>query len=96
MRNRLTYLLLCVLLAGSHLLYAQRVMHVDVLVVGGGTAGIAAGIQAARLQAKTLIVEETTWLGGMLSAAGVSATDGNHLLPSGLWGEFRARSYKYY
>jgi len=71
-------------------------MHVDVLVVGGGTAGIAAGIQAARLQAKTLIVEETTWLGGMLSAAGVSATDGNHLLPSGLWGEFRARIYKYY
>lgn len=96
MRNRLTYLLLSVLLAGSHLLYAQRVMHVDVLVVGGGTAGIAAGIQAARLQAKTLIVEETTWLGGMLSAAGVSATDGNHLLPSGLWGEFRARIYKYY
>jgi hypothetical protein len=71
-------------------------MHVDVVVVGGGTAGIAAGIQAARLQAKTLIVEETTWLGGMLSAAGVSATDGNHLLPSGLWGEFRARIYKYY
>lgn len=96
MRNRLTYLLLSVLLAGSHPLYAQRVMHVDVLVVGGGTAGIAAGIQAARLQAKTLIVEETTWLGGMLSAAGVSATDGNHLLPSGLWGEFRARIYKYY
>ncbi len=96
MRNRLTYLLLSVLLVGSHLLYAQRVMHVDVLVVGGGTAGIAAGIQAARLQAKTLIVEETTWLGGMLSAAGVSATDGNHLLPSGLWGEFRARIYKYY
>ncbi len=96
MRNRLTYLLLSILLAGSHLLYAQRVMHVDVLVVGGGTAGIAAGIQAARLQAKTLIVEETTWLGGMLSAAGVSATDGNHLLPSGLWGEFRARIYKYY
>lgn len=96
MRNKLTYLLLSVLLAGSHLLYAQRVMHVDVLVVGGGTAGIAAGIQAARLQAKTLIVEETTWLGGMLSAAGVSATDGNHLLPSGLWGEFRARIYKYY
>ena len=96
MRNRLTYLLLSVLLAGSHPLYAQRVMHVDVLVVGGGTAGVAAGIQAARLQAKTLIVEETTWLGGMLSAAGVSATDGNHLLPSGLWGEFRARIYKYY
>jgi hypothetical protein len=71
-------------------------MHVDVLVVGGGASGITAGIQAARLNVKTLVVEETTWLGGMLSAAGVSATDGNHLLPSGLWGEFRERIYAHY
>ncbi|MBU6177032.1 MAG: FAD-dependent oxidoreductase [Bacteroidetes bacterium] len=96
MRLKLTYLFSCVLLLISQLLYAQRVVHVDVLVVGGGTSGIAAGVQAARLQVKTLVVEETLWLGGMLSAAGVSATDGNHLLPSGLWGEFRARIYTYY
>ncbi|HQG67845.1 MAG TPA: FAD-dependent oxidoreductase, partial [Paludibacteraceae bacterium] len=38
---------------------------VDVLVVGGGTSGTAAGIQAARMGALTLIVEETPWLGGM-------------------------------
>ena len=57
----------------------------DVLVIGGGASGVAAGIQSARMGAQTIIAEETPWLGGMLSAAGVSATDGNHMLPSALW-----------
>jgi FAD dependent oxidoreductase len=73
-----------------------RPLHTDVLVIGGGASGIAAGIQAARMGARTIIAEETSWLGGMLSAAGVSATDGNHLLPSGIWGEFRNRIYQHY
>ena len=68
----------------------------DVCIIGGGTSGTAAGIQAARLGAKTVIVEETAWLGGMLTSAGVSATDGNHDLPSGLWAEFRQKLYDYY
>ena len=62
---------------------------VDVLVVGGGASGTAAGIQAARMGARTLIVEETPWLGGMLTSAGVSAVDGNYKMPSGIFGEFR-------
>jgi hypothetical protein len=45
---------------------------------------------------KTILVEEGPWLGGMLSAAGVSAIDGNHQLPSGIWGEFRSAIYKRY
>lgn len=44
----------------------------------------------------TLIVEETNWLGGMLTAAGVSAIDGNHRMPAGIWGEFRQLLYKHY
>jgi FAD dependent oxidoreductase len=71
-------------------------MHVQVLVIGGGTGGTAAGIQAARLGVSTIIVEPATWLGGMISAAGVSATDGNHKLPSGIWNEFRNNIYKVY
>ena len=49
----------------------------DVVIVGGGASGTAAGLQAARMGARTLIVEEFDWLGGMLTSAGVSATDGN-------------------
>ncbi|MEL6944574.1 MAG: FAD-dependent oxidoreductase [Bacteroidota bacterium] len=69
---------------------------VDVLVIGGGTGGTAAGIQAARMGAKTLIIEPTVWLGGMLTAAGVSATDGNHHMPAGIWGEFRDSLRQHY
>ncbi|MGC9092768.1 MAG: FAD-dependent oxidoreductase [Bacteroidota bacterium] len=71
-------------------------LRYDVLVVGGGTGGIAAGIQSARSGAKTAIVEEFSWLGGMLSAAGVSAADGNDNLPSGIWEEFRQAVWKHY
>jgi hypothetical protein len=70
--------------------------EVDVLIVGGGASGTTAGIQAARLGASTLIVEETPWLGGMLTSAGVSAIDGNYRLHSGLWEEFRQNLYDYY
>ncbi|MEZ5038355.1 MAG: FAD-dependent oxidoreductase [Saprospiraceae bacterium] len=61
----------------------------DVLVLGEGTGAVAAAIQAARGGAQTLLVNPLPWLGGMLTSAGVSATDGNHQLPAGLWGEFR-------
>lgn len=61
----------------------------DVIIVGGGVSGTTAGIRAARLGAKTLIVEQSPWLGGMLTSAGVSATDGNYRLRGGMWGELR-------
>ena len=48
-----------------------------------------AGIAAARMGVDAMIVEETPWLGGMLTSAGVSAIDGCHRLPTGLWSEFR-------
>ena len=69
---------------------------VDVLIVGGGTSGTTAGIQSARMGAQSLIVEEGPWLGGMLTSAGVSAIDGNHKLPGGLWGEFRDKLEHHY
>lgn len=74
----------------------SRLMNCDVLVIGGGAGGSAAGIQSARSGAKTIIMEPTVWLGGMLTAAGVSATDGNHRLPCGIWNEFRDSLYRYY
>ncbi|MAV13414.1 MAG: FAD-dependent oxidoreductase, partial [Flavobacteriaceae bacterium] len=46
--------------------------------------------------AKTLLIEETDWLGGMLTSAGVSAIDGNYKLPSGFWGEFKDSLVSHY
>jgi len=61
---------------------------VEVLVWGGGTGGMAAALQAARSGATTLLVTPGSWVGGMVSAAGVCAPDGNELSPwqTGLWG----------
>jgi len=68
----------------------------DVFIAGGGTSGVAAGIQAARMGVQTVIAAENEWLGGMLTSAGVSAVDGNYNLPGGLWGEFREAISTYY
>ncbi len=89
------YRLLLLLFAGQHL-QAQKNIQTGILVVGGGTGGVAAGIQAARMGVPTLIAEPTVWLGGMLSSAGVSAFDGNHNMPSGIWAAFREELYKLY
>ncbi|MBW4505468.1 MAG: FAD-dependent oxidoreductase [Scytonematopsis contorta HA4267-MV1] len=62
----------------------------DVLVVSGSTGGTCAAISAARRGASTILVSEFSWLGGMLTSAGVSAPDGNELaaFQTGLWGAF--------
>lgn len=46
--------------------------HYDVIIAGGGPAGCAAAIAAARQGAKTLVIEATTCLGGMATAGMVS------------------------
>lgn len=44
----------------------------DVIVVGGGTAGVVAAIQAGRAGAKTLLVEKCGMLGGTITVGGVN------------------------
>lgn len=66
----------------------DKIIRCDVLVIGGGTGGTAAAIQSARLGEKTCLVEETDWLGGMITAAGVSSLDGNDWNYTGILKEF--------
>ena len=42
--------------------------YFDVIVAGGGTAGVIAGLAAARQGAKTLIVEKNRCLGGQFTS----------------------------
>jgi len=74
----------------------DQIQETEVLVIGGTASGICAGLQSSRLGVKTIIAESTPWLGGMLTAAGVSAFDGNNNMPAGIFGEFRARLYQHY
>jgi glycine/D-amino acid oxidase-like deaminating enzyme len=50
----------------------------DVVVLGGGPAGIAAAVAAARLGSSVLLVERYGFLGGMGTAAGVTNFCGLH------------------
>lgn len=84
-----------VIIGLANAVHAQ-VLHTDVLVIGGSASGVTAALASARLGVSTVLIEETPWLGGMVTAAGVSAFDGNHRIPSGIWNEFRERLYVYY
>lgn len=76
------------LLALAMVLLSSCGHEYDVVIIGGGTGGCAAAIEAARNGSKTLVVESGQWLGGMLTSAGVSAIDGNYRLRGGIFGEF--------
>ena len=52
-----------------------RVIRCDILIVGGGTGGVAAALAAARRGRHVHLIEETDWIGGQLTAQGVSALD---------------------
>lgn len=49
----------------------------DVVIIGGGTGGTAAALAAARNGSRVCMTEPTHWLGGQMTAQGVSAFDGN-------------------
>ena len=93
---RISLAFLTLILLGWSCTPDNRVREVDVLVLGSGTGGTAAALQAARSGASTMLINPLPWYGGMLTSAGVSATDGNHRMPAGLWGEFRRAIYTHY
>ena len=43
--------------------------HYDVIVVGGGSSGVAAAVSASRFGAKTLLIEKNGFLGGTATAS---------------------------
>jgi hypothetical protein len=88
--------LTCFLTGLIFLISCSEPIATDVFIAGGGTSGVAAGIQAARMGVSTVIAEEYDWLGGMLTSAGVSAADGNYRLRGGIWGEFTDSLVSYY
>ena len=49
----------------------MRDREAGILVVGGGLGGVAGALAALRLGQKVLLTEETSWIGGQLTAQGV-------------------------
>ena len=86
-------LLLALLLSfpGTAAVTAEERHEYDVVVMGAGTGGAAAAMQAARMGARVALVEESGWIGGQMTAAGVSTMDDLSGNISGLYGEFVER-----
>jgi hypothetical protein len=57
-----------------------RRIRCDIFIAGGGMGGVAAAIAAVKAGAKVCLSEETSWLGGQMTAQGVSALDENYLV----------------
>ncbi|MBE2180638.1 MAG: FAD-dependent oxidoreductase [Chthoniobacterales bacterium] len=58
----------------------------DVVIAGAGTGGFGAALQAARMGASVLLLEETDCIGGQMANAGVTSMD-----EAGLWGKMTVR-----
>jgi flavin-dependent dehydrogenase len=73
--------------------------EVDVLVVGGGPAGVAAAVSAARQGAKVFLAEATACLGGLGTSGMVPAfmqfTDGVNFLAGGIGEEILKKMWEY-
>lgn len=98
--NKITILILMLSLfvssAFSPILQTEE-LYYDVVVVGGGTGGVASAIQAARHGIRVLLIEETDWIGGQATASGVSTMDGNvGYLETGIYKEIIGKLENYY
>lgn len=70
----------------------------DVVIAGAGTGGCGAAIQAARMGAKVLLLDETDYIGGQMNAAAVTSMDegGTSVRDRGLYKELVERIEAHY
>src|SRR5688572_24297911 len=78
-----------------------RELNTQVLIVGGGTGGVAAALAAADMGMSVILTEETDWPGGQLTSQAVPPDENGSLKNNKGGGtrryhEYRARARDYY
>jgi FAD dependent oxidoreductase len=77
-----------------------KVIRCDIVIAGGGMGGVAAAMAAVHNGASVCMTEETDWIGGQMTAQGVSALDENYLVETsgatGSYLELREQIRNYY
>ena len=76
--------------------HSASVHDYDVVIAGGGASGIMAAIQAVKGGARVAVFEPTSWIGGQMTAAGVSTMDDLSRQRSGLYLDFITRVIRHY
>ncbi|KEJ91988.1 FAD-dependent oxidoreductase [Synergistes jonesii] len=71
-------------------------LYYDVAVIGAGTGGTAAAIQAARMGMDVALIEESDWVGGQMTGAAVSTMDDVRRTRTGIYNEFITRVREHY
>src|SRR5262249_5472193 len=64
-------------------------LRTDILIVGGGVGGVAAALAALRLGKHVILTEETTWLGGQLTAQAVPPDENAWIEQTGCTASYR-------
>ncbi len=81
---------------GLNRTFTPSAQSYDLVIYGGTSAGVAAGIQASRMEKEVLLIEPGNRLGG-LTTGGLGQTDiGNKQAIGGISREFYERVYTYY
>lgn len=75
--------------------YAEERRY-DVAVIGAGSGGCSAAIQAARMGMSVALVEESDWIGGQMTGAAVSTMDDKTKTRTGIYLEFITKVREYY
>jgi len=76
-----------------------REMKADVVIIGGSTGGCAAALAAARNRCRVIMTEETSWMGGQLTAQAVPPDEHPWIEGFGAtrsYREYRDRVREYY
>ena len=73
----------------------QQLPHCDVVVVGGGIAGVFAALAAAQMKANTVLIEQHGFVGGQGTAGGVHTFCGETRLVNDAWSEMLQRLETY-
>lgn len=68
----------------------------DVVIVGAGSGGCAAAIQAARMGMYVALIEQSDWVGGQMTGAAVCTMDDITFTRTGIYREFITKIRKLY
>jgi hypothetical protein len=72
------------------ILYSEKELHADVVILGGGTGGCAAALAALRNGMRVIMTEETDWIGGQMTSQGVPPDEHRWIEQTGCTASYRA------